>query len=372
VKEADLWLKRYSQTYNEIGLAQSKLWPKGTLCITIAANIAETAILGIEACFPDSIVGFIPDKAKADARFIKYYIDTIKLKMQNVSRGTTQDNLSVEKLHSFDFLVPDARVQRHIAEILSAYDDLIENNTLRIKILEQTAQMLYREWFVNFRFPGQEKVKMVASELGPIPEHYTVGPLGELAALKSGFPFKSSTFEENGLYGIVTIRNVHDGLFSHECQNKLSDIPEKLPDFCVLEPGDVLMSLTGNIGRACLVYGKNLLLNQRVAKVIANRASDLWVVYFFLRMPATQKRLEQISTGVAQQNLSPIRTMEERVVIPDQRQREHFDKVVSPIVMEMVNLFSANTLLRNIRDFLLPRIVSGEISVEHREKVGTN
>ena len=107
IKTANLYLSHYSQTYNEKGLSQSKQWEPGTLCITIAANIADTAILGIRGCFPDSVIGFISDPMKADVRFIKYYIDFIKLDMQQVSHGTTQDNLSLEKLLSFDFVVPD-------------------------------------------------------------------------------------------------------------------------------------------------------------------------------------------------------------------------------------------------------------------------
>ena len=103
VKAANLYLSEYSQTYNEIGLAQSKQWEAGTLCITIAANIAETAILGIRGCFPDSVIGYICDPVKADTRFIKYYIDLIKRDMQQVSHGTTQDNLSLDKLLHFNF-----------------------------------------------------------------------------------------------------------------------------------------------------------------------------------------------------------------------------------------------------------------------------
>jgi type I restriction enzyme S subunit len=177
IKAANLYLTDYTQTYSEAGLAQSKMWDTGTLCITIAANIAETAILGIPGCFPDSVVGFIPDPEKADVRFIKYYIDILKLGMQSISRGTTQDNMSVEKLMSFDFDVPDLNTQRKIAGILSAYDDLIENNLRRIKILEEMAQSLYREWFVHFRFPGHESAKFVDSELGQIPHGWEVKPL---------------------------------------------------------------------------------------------------------------------------------------------------------------------------------------------------
>jgi hypothetical protein len=164
VKAAELYITDYTQTYSEEGLAQSKLWKPDTLCITIAANIAETAILKIEACFPDSIVGFIADPQKSDVRFIKYYIDTLKLRMQNISRGTTQDNLSLDKLLSFDFLVPPLPTQRRIASILSAHDDLIENNTRRIKVLEQMAQAIYREWFVEFRAPDVKLRKATPEE----------------------------------------------------------------------------------------------------------------------------------------------------------------------------------------------------------------
>ena len=106
VKKSELYISTYGQTYNDKGLAQSKLWDKNTLCITIAANIAETGILKIKACFPDSIIGFVPDPELADVKFIKYYIDKIKLSIQNVSKGTTQDNLSLNKLSYIDFFVP--------------------------------------------------------------------------------------------------------------------------------------------------------------------------------------------------------------------------------------------------------------------------
>ena len=170
IKAANFHLTEFSQTYSEEGLAQSKLWKPGTLCITIAANIAESAILNIEGCFPDSVVGFVADPDKADVRFIKYNLDTLKLQMQSVSRGTTQDNLSLDKLLTFDFHVPPLPVQRRIAAILSAYDELMENSRRRIRILETMARSLYREWFVHFRFPGHEKIPRVASSLGDIPK----------------------------------------------------------------------------------------------------------------------------------------------------------------------------------------------------------
>ena len=149
IMEADPYITGYSQTYTEFGLQRSKLWPPNTLCMTIAgANTAETAILKFEACFPDSIVGFIPDEKKADLHFVKYSLDLMKDKFRAVTRGATQDNLSLDKLLSFPLPTPPLTVQRRIAGILSAYDELIENNQRRIKILEEMARSLYREWFV--------------------------------------------------------------------------------------------------------------------------------------------------------------------------------------------------------------------------------
>src|SRR5699024_1123431 len=180
VKAANLYITQFSETYNEVGLAQSKLWEKGTLLITIAANIAETAVLGMDACFPDSIVGFIPDESKVNAFFIKYYIDFIKQEMQQISQGTTQDNLSLDKLRTFKFKVPAKSVVDEITNVLKSYDDLIENNNRRIEILETIAQKLYQEWFIHYRFPNHEQAQWQDTEQGKIPVGWEVKASSEV------------------------------------------------------------------------------------------------------------------------------------------------------------------------------------------------
>lgn len=201
VKAAPMYLNSFSQTYSEAGLAQSKMWPKGTLCITIAANIAETCILDIEACFPDSIIGFVADAEKADTKFIKYQFDAImREQMRRVSQGAAQDNLSQSKLLSFRFPVPDLPTQERIAGVLSAYDDLIENNRRRIALLEQAARLLYREWFVHFRFPGSETTKFVDG----LPEGWKVRKVkGLIARLKSKPKVRKDEYQEYGQWPCV-------------------------------------------------------------------------------------------------------------------------------------------------------------------------
>jgi type I restriction enzyme S subunit len=107
IHDADLWITSYKQTYSDKGLAQSKMWSPGTICITNAGeNTGDCAILGIPACFPDSIIAVIADESKSDPIFLKYVIDQLKPRLRRITRGATQDNLSVEKLTSFKFPTP--------------------------------------------------------------------------------------------------------------------------------------------------------------------------------------------------------------------------------------------------------------------------
>lgn len=112
VKHANFYINSFSQTYNEKGLTQSKLWQKDTLCITIAANIAETALLKFPACFPDSIVGFVSDPQKSDVKYVKYTLDYTKRNFQKIAQGAAQDNLSIEKIEMLKLRVPSLPTQQ--------------------------------------------------------------------------------------------------------------------------------------------------------------------------------------------------------------------------------------------------------------------
>jgi type I restriction enzyme S subunit len=127
IKASNGRVTRHLQTYSADGLAQSRLWPKDTMVITIAANIAETAILTYPACFPDSVVGFIADPNKADVRFIEYLFRQLRRKIQheNVGTGSVQDNINLQTIARLDLRVPSVDEQRSIACTLGALDDKI-------------------------------------------------------------------------------------------------------------------------------------------------------------------------------------------------------------------------------------------------------
>ena len=136
IKNAGLFLETYSQTYSEEGLKQSKLWNENTLCITIAANIAETAILKIKACFPDSIIGLIPRNNQSNVIFIKYQFDNFKSEVQKLSEGIAQANLNQEKLSNISFAFPSLSEQTKIANFLSLLDERISTQSQIIDNLQ--------------------------------------------------------------------------------------------------------------------------------------------------------------------------------------------------------------------------------------------
>lgn len=123
IRNADHFITEYSQTYSELGLAQSKLWPKGTICITIAANIAETAILGFDACFPDSVIGVVANPKEAEVGFIEYLLQSFKARIQALGKGSAQANINMGTFENERFPFPPVAEQKEIVEKLDALSE---------------------------------------------------------------------------------------------------------------------------------------------------------------------------------------------------------------------------------------------------------
>jgi len=359
IKAADLYLHRFTQTHNEAGLAQSKLWEPGTLCITIAANIAETAILSIPGCFPDSVVGFIADEKMADVLFIKYYIDTLKLRMQGASHGTTQDNLSVDKLLTFDFVVPDINTQSKIASILSAYDDLIENNIRRIKILEEMAQGLYREWFVHFRFPGHEKVKMVDSPLGPIPERWEVTSFTDMIDVLSGGTPKTSVPDYwDGDIPWFTPRDIEQSFYVFRTAKTITELGLCKCNSKLYPPETVFITARGTVGK-CVLAAVPMAMSQTSYALIGRNGLPQCIVY--LLTLNIVDLLRKNATGAVFDTIVVDTFKNRKVMEPPMSLMVKFDRVITPIFWIIKNLQAKNANLRTTRDLLLPKLISGEV-----------
>jgi type I restriction enzyme S subunit len=371
IKAANFYLTEYSQTYSDEGLAQSKIWRPGTLCITIAANIAESAILGIEGCFPDSVVGFVADSDKADVRFIKYYMEILKLRMQNVSHGATQDNLSVDKLLSFDFLVPPLSIQRRVSGILSAYDELIENSQRRIKILESMTRAIYREWFVQFRFPGHENHTCVASPLGEIPEGWQVKRLGEVADTFRGRSYRSVDLADEGGLPFLNLKCLdRDGGFR---RSGLKRYTGQFKDIHVARKGDIVMAVTDMtqerriVARAALVPTLDAdfgIFSMDLVRIEPKPGLPKAFLYAFLRYSSFADEVKQHANGANVLHLSPDRITDFRFPAPTTDLMQRFAGFVAPVVEEVDTLQNKIDNLRRTRDLLLPRLLTGQITVE--------
>ena len=128
IKNANLYIYDCSAKYGELGLKQSKLWNKGTLCITIAANVADTAILGTEMCFPDSIVGFNAYEKITTEEFVYYIFSYINEYIKRISHGSTQDNINIDYLSTLEFKIPELNYQNKIVHLLKSIDERININ----------------------------------------------------------------------------------------------------------------------------------------------------------------------------------------------------------------------------------------------------
>ncbi len=359
VKHAGLYLTDYEQTYSEAGLAQSKLWPEGTLCITIAANIADTSILKIKACFPDSVIGFIPEKEKADARFIKYLFDAmLKKRYKNFTQGAAQDNLSQGKLLSLKFPVPDFLTQKAIADTLSPYDDLIENSKRRIELLEESARQLYKEWFVRFRFPGHEHVKIIDG----VPEGWDSGVISDFYTTSSGgTPSRKVPEYYTGDINWVKTQELGNG-FIFETSEKITGDAIKKSSAKLFPEYSVLVAMYGATIGQLGILAKESASNQACCALISNSERSHFI-HAYLFLSENKSGLIGRSKGAAQNNISQDIVKNYHMVMPPKPLMEQFIDSVDPIFSQIKILSLEISKLTSARDILLPKLMKGEIAV---------
>ena len=314
------------------------------------------------------LIKFSLDSKKVNPRILKYYTHSKPYFdwVRSFDTGGTRGNINAKTYGDMPIVLPPRKLQDKIVSILKSLDDKIEVNRKINENLEQQAQALFKSWFVDFEpFKNGE---FVESELGMIPKGWRVGQIKDICKFENGFAFKSDTYTTNGVYKVVTIKNVQDGYLDTEGANLISDIPNRMPDFCRLNTGEVLLSLTGNVGRCSLVNEDNLLLNQRVAKIKPHVESDLGYIYTLFRMPDFKERLISIARGTAQANLSPVETSKLSIVIPPTEIMKRYSVLSTYTYNKIICCMKESRRLAELRDTLLPKLMSGELKVNEIEK----
>jgi type I restriction enzyme S subunit len=275
------------------------------------------------------------------------------------------------RIENFRFSRPPLSTQRRIASILSAYDDLIENNTRRIKILEEMAEMIYREWFVSFRFPGHEHVKMVKSEIGLIPEGWKAGLLRDVCE-SIDYGYTASAVKKPIGPKLLRITDIVPDTIDWPSVPHCPP-PERNPQKYSLLEGDIVVARTG----ATTGYAKRLnkhhpesifasyLVRLRVKPEHSNHMIGLLVE------SDDYKRFIKANLGGAAQPQANAQVLTSiPIAIPPLQVQRKFSDILKPFLDQKEILQIKNGNLRQTRDMLLPKLISGDVGVEHSEAEG--
>ncbi len=232
-----------------------------------------------------------------DKQYIYYFSisnDFRDVTIKSMTGSSGRQRVQTEVVKNFEFYLPPLEEQKAIASVLSSLDDKIDLLHRQNQTLEKMAETLFRKWFIEDAKEDWEEVK-----------------LGEIFDLLGGFAFKSEDYSDNGKYKIITIKNVQDGYLDLSSTPTIETLPQKIKSFQILKIGDILISLTGNVGRICIVDKNNCLLNQRVAKIVSKKPERSPFSYFYFKRKEMNELLLNLAKGSAQLNLSPVDTLEQ-------------------------------------------------------------
>ncbi|AFK05467.1 restriction modification system DNA specificity domain-containing protein (plasmid) [Emticicia oligotrophica DSM 17448] len=294
------------------------------------------------------------DHQKAITKYIYYLFFTkeVRNSIFSTATGTKVRHTAPKRIYNIEINLPPLETQTRIANILSAYDDLIENNLRRIKLLEEMAELTYREWFANFKIGGKplEIDKNTGLPLGW--ERRSLTLLGEFL---NGYAFKPEDWEESG-FPIIKIKELKGGISNDTPRNNGSKIPSKF----IVKSGDILFSWSASL-EVVVWQGETGLLNQHLFKVTP--FSKIPKSLLFLALKDSLNIFNNLSTGATMKHIKRKELDFVEIPIPQQDILNQFDNVISPIIKQTLNLSHQNRLLKESRDILLPRLMSGKIGV---------
>jgi len=286
--------------------------------------------------------------------------DELRALADEAAHGTKR--IQTDRLLSFPIKLPPVPVQGCITDILSAYDDLIENNTRRIEILEEMARRLYEEWFVHFRFPGHEEVSFKESELGEIPEGWEVTSLESFGTILTG---KTPSKKKPELFGsevpFIKLPDMHGQIFITETTEGLSLEGEQSQRKKTVPANSICVSCIGT-GGIVVITSEPSQTNQQINTIVPAQ-SDLREFLYFSALSLRDDINNYGATGATMTNLSRGKFASLKVIAPCEELVSSYSTLTAPMFDRILNLQRANRNLRAQRDLLLPKLVSGEIDV---------
>lgn len=297
-----------------------------------------------------------------------------QIAIKSMTGTSGRQRVQTEVLKNSEIVIPEVNIQKKIASILSLLDEKIELNRKINQNLEETAQTLFKRWFIDFEFPNEEGKpykssggKMIESEIGKIPEGWRVGKLGELIKIQNGYAFKSKDFLNKGDIGIIKIKNISNKIIDILNTDFISnDICKEVEDKYLVNNGDILIAMTGaEIGKIGIVpqNNKQLYLNQRVGKIVEVINGGKEYSYFHLNQKKYQELIFLKSSGSAQPNISASEIENIEIIFPTLNLLNKFKDLTTENFFKIIYNLGEIEYLLKIRDYLLPRLMNGEISV---------
>lgn len=380
VKAANLYITKNDSYYNDFGLKQSKLWPAGTLCITIAANIAETAILSYPMCFPDSIVGFNANPEKSSELFVYYFFEYIKKEIQKSASGSIQDNINIDYLSKMRIKVPEKDYQDKIVEVLSSIDKKILLNNQINQELEAMAKTLYDYWFVQFDFPDQNGNpykssggKMVYNQelKREIPEGWGVVKLKDKLSVSRGISYTTENIKDNIGTPMINLASIDINRNYKSTGLKYFNgdyLKEK-----IVSGGDLLIACTDLTRNADIVGSpiivpfdeQNYVFSMDLAKIDSKvDYINKYYLYSTLRTEHYHNYIKNWASGtnVLHLNIDGINWYS--ISIPPVELQEEYSKIILKFSKKTNKNIQENQELTQMRDWLLPMLMNGQVKVE--------
>ena len=372
IKSSGGKITTFTQTYSEAGLAQSRLWNAGTLCITIAANIAETAILTFPSCFPDSVVGFIGNPDLVDTRYVEYTFRYLRSRIQGDASGSVQDNINLEYLRSHQIPVYSLVTQKAIAHILGALDDKIELNRKINETLEAMAKALFKSWFVDFdpvRAKAEGRPTGLPAEISDLfPDSFEDSELGEIP---SGWRVEavgdfSSNFDSKRVPVSGNDREKRKGGYPYYGATGIVDwIDDYLFDGIYLLIGEDGSVERGD-GTAFSQYVSGKIWVNNHAHVLTG-AKSISTEHLYLYFQFIQ--VAPYVTGAVQLKISQGRLNSIPVVVAPPGINDCFSGLIRQLFDRRITVGTEISTLGSLRDALLPKLISGEIQIPDAEKM---
>lgn len=361
---------------------------EGDIAITIVANIGDVGFCEVhcdKANLTENAVRLTEfDRQIVDSKYLCFYLGQPYMKqyMESLAAGAAQSKLGIYKIEKIKVFLPILSVQQKIASILSAYDSLIENNAKRIRLLEQMAENLYKEWFVRFRFPGYEKAEFVESKLGRLPATFPVTNMNSIFEYYIGGGWGNDDYSEDYPIEASVIRGTD---FPSVWRYDLSSCPRryhKISNYKTrqLKDGDIIMEISGGtseqpVGRSVLVtqdmidrFKEGRVICASFCKLIRLKKTDVFPYFFYYWMRYLYDtriidRFQLQSTGIINFKFETF-LHKGLVMLPPMDIMKIFESQIIPIIKGINKLAMQNANLIKQRDALLPRLMSGKLEVK--------